>query len=85
VAMEQGERERFLRKAAAKPRDAARGAYVQSRPRAFLDVCGKEFLRGSVPVVPVLHVKTWPLRGRFQAYGSAMHTAVANIWQALAR
>jgi len=79
VAVEQGERERILRKAAAKPRDAQRGAYVQSTPRTFLDVCGRQFLHGSIPVVPVVHVKAWPLRGPFEAYESAMQNAAASI------
>ena len=79
VAMEQGERERFLRKAAPKPRDAQRGAYVQSAPRTFLDVCGRQFLHRSIPVVPVVHVKAWPLRGPFEAYESAMQNAAAII------
>jgi hypothetical protein len=85
VAMEHGERERFLRKAAPKPGDGQGGAYVQSTPRTFLDVCGRQFLHGSIPVVPVLHVKTWPLKGRFKAYESAMQNAAANIQRSLAR
>ena len=84
VAMDDEQRRGFLRKAAPKPRDAERGAHVQSRPRSFLDVCGERFLHGSVPVVPVLHVKTWPLRGRFKAYDSAMEAAAANIQRCLA-
>ena len=85
VAMEQGERERILRKAAAKPRDAQRAAYVQSTPRTLLDVCGRQFLHGTTPVVPVVHVKAWPLRGPFKAYESAMQNAAANIQRAVAR
>ena len=79
VEMERGEREQFLRKAAPRPRDAQRGAYVQSTPRTFLDVCGRQFLHRGTPVVPVLHVKTWPLRGPFKAYESTMEDAVARI------
>ena len=80
---EQGEA--FLSKAVPKPRDAERGAYLQSKPRSFLHVCGEQFLHGSVPVVPVLHVKTWPLRGRFEAYDSAMELAAASIQESLGR
>jgi len=79
VAMEDEQRTGFLRKAAPKAQDAGRGAYVQSKPRAFLDVCGSQFLHDSIPVVPALHVKTWPLRGRFKAYESAMQNAAANV------
>jgi hypothetical protein len=84
VAMEDADREQFIRKAAPKPRAAQRGAYLQSKPRAFMDVCGKRFLHGSMPVVPVLHVKTWPLKGPFKPYEWAMENAVANIEACLA-
>jgi len=79
VAMEERERERFLRQAAPKPKQAQLGAYVQSTPRTFLGVCGRQFLHSSVPVVPAVHVKAWPLRGRFMAYESAMQSAAAII------
>jgi len=85
VAMEQGERERFLRKAAPKPGYRDRGAYVQSRPRSFLGVCGRQFLHLSMPVVPVVHVKAWPLRRPFEAYESAMQHAATNVRRALSR
>jgi hypothetical protein len=83
VAMEQGQRERFVRQAAPRPRDAERGAYVQSGPRTFLQVCGRQFLHRITPVVPVVHVKAWPLRGSFKAYDSAMQNAAGNMQQAL--
>jgi hypothetical protein len=85
VAMPEEQREAFLSKAAPKPADAERGAHVQSRPRSFMDVCGEQFFHGSIPVVPVLHAKTWPLRGAFEAYESAMDDAAANIQRALLR
>lgn len=84
VTMTEKQREAFLSKAEPKGRDAERGAYVQSKPRAFLEVCGERFLHGSIPVVPVLHVKTWPLRGQFKAYESAMQNAAATIQRCLA-
>lgn len=84
VEMDEGKREAFLRRAAAKPVDRARRAYVQSSPRAFLDVCGRQFLHRDTPVVPVVHVKAWPVRGSFLAYQSAMQNAAANIRRALA-
>ena len=79
VAMEQRKREPFLRKASPKPRDEDRGAYVAAVSGAFLEVCGELFLHGSVPVVPVLHVKTWPLRGPLEAYEWPIQNAAANI------
>ena len=85
VAMEEEQRRGFLRKAGPKPRDADRGAYVQSKSKAFMDVCGERFLHGGIPVVPVLHVKAWPLRGSFEVYESAIQNAAANIQRCLAR
>ena len=85
VAMEQGEREPFLRKAAPKPGDALRGAYVQSRTGAFLEVCGRQFWHADVPVVPVLHVKSWSSSRHRDAYEAAMHNAGATIQRFLGR
>jgi hypothetical protein len=85
VTMTDEQREVFLSKAAPKPRDAERGAYVQSKPKAFMDVCGERFLHDGVPVVPVLHVKAWPLKGRFKSYEQAMQKAAASIQRALLR
>jgi len=83
VSMTEERREAFLSKAAPKPAYAERGAYVQSRSRTFLEVCGRQFLHGSIAVVPVVHVKAWPLRGPFKAYESAMQAAAAKIQRAL--
>jgi hypothetical protein len=85
VSTEDRERKQFLRKAAPNPGRVHRGAYVQSTPRAFLHVCGREFLHRDIPVVPVLHVKAWPLRGRFKAYEPAMQNAAGNIPRHLQR
>jgi len=85
ATMTDEQREAFLGKAAPKPRDAQRGAYVQSKPRAFLEVCGEQFMHGRTPVVAVLHVKNWPLRGRFKAYESAMERAATRIGTSVAR
>jgi hypothetical protein len=79
VTMAEERREASLSRAAPKRTDAERGAYVQSKPKAFMDVCGERFLHGSIAVVPVVHVKAWPLGGRFMAYEVAMKKAAANI------
>lgn len=85
VTMAEDQREAFLAKAMPKPKNANDGAYVQSKPRAFMDVCGERFLHDNIPVVPVLHVKAWPPRGNFKSYESAMQNAAANIQRALGR
>lgn len=85
VRMTRLESEGFLRKAAPRARDAARGAYAAAAPKPFLDVCGSLFYHGELAVVPVLHVKNWPLRGPVKAYESAMQAAVENIHACLGK
>ena len=85
VAMEQGERERFLRQAAPNPSARDRGAYASTGRAPFLKVCGRVFWRGDVPVVPVLHVKSWASRRHHEAYESAMQNAASSVRRALTR
>lgn len=56
--------------------------YQSKRPRAFTLVCGdRNEGPGGVPVFPVVHVKNWPLKGRFrEAYGDA-HERCARFVQ----
>lgn len=43
--------------------------YEPSRPGAFRRICGKEFIAGGrYPLFPILHVKSYPLRGNFGVY-----------------
>lgn len=78
-------RDRFLREAAPRPTDEERGAYVGATSGAFLEVCGKRFLHGSTAVVPVVHVKSWPLGANLRKYESPMRNAGRRIQQALSR
>ena len=84
VAMEQGERERFLRKAAPNPSAQDRGAYASTGRAPFLAVCGRRFSHTDVPVVPVLHVKSWSSRRHREAYESAMQNAADSITEGVA-
>ena len=66
----------FLRAAAPQPKGVANDPpyYAQSKSRSFTLVCGKRFVAdGRWTLVPVVHVKNWPLTGRFtKAYGQAL-------------
>jgi hypothetical protein len=85
VAMGDEQNATFLQKAMPKTKYAARGAYVETGRAPFLDVCGRVFRHGDVPVVPVLHVKSWSSRRHREAYESAMQNAGASIQRSLAR
>ncbi len=65
----------FLEAAEPSPRgrSAAPAFYQPRKPRAFTLVCGQRHVGpAGTPVFPVVHVKNWPLRGRFlDAYGAA--------------
>lgn len=76
---------RFL--AGARPRSskAAQGVYVQSGRAPFLAVCGRRFHHRGVPVVPILHVKQWPLRPRSVRYQDPMQKASEQVQVALQR
>lgn len=43
--------------------------YEPSRPGAFKRICGKEFIAdGQYSLFPILHVKSYPLKGKFGLY-----------------
>jgi hypothetical protein len=85
AVMPQDLRERFLLRAAPEPSASDRGAYASTGRAPFLEVCGREFWHGNVPVVPVLHIKSWNSRRQRQAYELEMRQAAANIQRAVAR
>lgn len=60
----------------AKARD---GSYVAIGKAPFLEVCGQRFHHRGVPVVPVLHVKQWPIKKRFVRYTEPMQRAQKEI------
>jgi len=49
----------FLEKAKPNEKYAKKNAYRESRKSPFVDVCGNVFYHAGVPVIPVLHVKSW--------------------------
>ena len=73
----------FLSGARPRPDKAAQGVYVQSGRAPFLNVCGQRFHRRGVPVVPIVHVKQWPLKRRMARYEEPMQRARQEIQAAL--
>jgi len=57
--------------------------YEPSRSGAFKRICGKEFMAdGQYSLFPILHVKSYPLRGRFglyEAHYAACRTGVRKV------
>jgi hypothetical protein len=62
---------------------AAQGIYQQSGTAPFLSVCGQRFHHQGVPVVPIVHVKQWPLTTRMARYTEPMQNAAHEIQVAL--
>jgi len=72
----------FLRRARASPTASARKAYDPVGRSPFLTVCGQKYHHRNdlTPVIPVLHVKQWPLNSRMRPhYGCLMEMATRNI------
>jgi hypothetical protein len=69
--------------AGARPRasKAEQGTHVQSGKAPFLAVCGQRFHHRGVPVVPIVHVKSWPLKPRMVRYTEPMERAALEIQQ----
>jgi hypothetical protein len=70
---------RFIHAACPRTAGAAQGLYVQSGKAPFLAVCGRRFHHRGVPVVPIVHVKQWPLRPRATRYAEPMARAQQEI------
>jgi len=78
----------FLRRAQPSPAAAVKKSYVPVGPNPFLMVCGRKYYhRGDgVPIIPVVHVKQWPLNNRMEPhYGSLMRIAATNVKDCLMR
>jgi len=69
--------------AGARPRasKAEQGIYVQAGSAPFLSVCGQRFHHRGVPLVPIVHVKQWPLKPRMVRYTKPMQRAQQEIRQ----
>jgi hypothetical protein len=72
---------RFLEGARPHPAKAEQGVYTQSGSAPFLAVCGQRFHHRDVPVVPIVHVRQWPLKPRMVRYTEPMERAQQEIQQ----
>jgi len=75
---------RFVAGARPRPSKAEQGIYAQSGRAPFLAVCGCRFHHRAVPVIPIVHVKQWPLTPRMIRYTVPMQKAKEHIRIALA-
>lgn len=73
----------FIHAARPAPIKAKLGLYQQSGQAPFLTVCGQCFHHQGVPVVPILHIKQWPLRPRLVKYEKPMQQAQYQVQLAL--
>jgi hypothetical protein len=54
--------------------------YEPQGGRAFQLICGRCYAEGNRKVIPVLHVKNWPLRAAFaRAYGKAYENCINQL------
>jgi hypothetical protein len=74
---------RFVAGARPRPAKAAQGVYEQSGKAPFLAVCGQRFHHRGVPVVPIVHVKQWPLNRRMVRFVEPMQRARQEVQAAL--
>jgi len=74
---------RFVAGACPRASKAKQGIYVQSGKAPFLTVCGRKFHHRGVPLVPILHIKQWPLNAQMIRYTESMEQAkqhVSALW-----
>ena len=72
----------FLEKAEPKARGICNKQpyYEPQQNKAFQSICGKIYAIDNRKIVPILHVKNWPLRGAFaNAYDAAYKDCVNNL------
>lgn len=74
---------RFMAEACPHVFKAEQGIYEPTGKAPFLAVCGEKFSYCGVPVVPIVHVKQWPLQQRMVKYVKPMQNAKQNIRAAI--
>jgi hypothetical protein len=73
----------FIHKACPVDRMVDRGIYATTGIAPFLDVCGKLFHHRGIPLVPIVHIKQWPIKARFVRYTKPMESAKREVRRAL--
>jgi len=74
---------RFVAGARPRASKAEQGIYVQTGRAPFLAVCGRRFHHRGVPVIPIVHVKQWPLKARMVRFKEPMRQAQQQVRTAL--
>jgi hypothetical protein len=74
---------RFIKEAQPSRRKADQGVYFSRGEAPFLEVCGGLYHHRGIPLVPVMHVKQWPLKGRAIRYNEPMELAKRAVREAL--
>jgi hypothetical protein len=69
----------FVHQARPSSSKAASGIYLPVGTAPFLDICGQRLSHRGISVVPVLHVKQWPLRAQMKRYAEPMEKAKQEI------
>jgi hypothetical protein len=69
----------------ARPRQSAleHNVYSTVGKAPFLEVAGKLFHHRGIPLVPIIHVKQWPLNDRFTHYIDPMESAKCEVGKVL--
>jgi hypothetical protein len=73
----------FIHKAHPAVRKSDLGVYASIGTAPFLDMCGKLFHHRGIPLIPIVHVKQWPLKSRFVRYSEPMESAKRGVRTAL--
>jgi len=73
----------FVSKARPVARKVDQGVFVTSGKAPFLEVCGQLFHHQGIPLIPILHVKQWPLKARTARYTEPMESAKREVRKAL--
>jgi len=74
----------FVCQARPSPKKADQGVYVPVGVAPFLEICGQRFHHHHTPIVPVLHIKQWPLQPQMTRYREPMLHAAQEIRHVLA-
>lgn len=73
----------FIERSAPQKNKQKQGVYATSSKAPFLEVCGEKFHHDRIPVIPVLHVKQWPIQAKAIRYTEPMERAKQVIGEIL--
>jgi hypothetical protein len=69
----------FTIQARPKSKEVEHGVYYTLGTAPFLEVCGKRFHHRGITLVPIVHIKQWPLKRRFVRYTEPMESAKCEV------